>query len=156
MDKASVLAATITYIHELQERVKNLEDINLSLKNQLLGAEQDQRGTVGKLISPKVRGSPSRRGLRTSNSLSPTDENKIQVSPGGDGNLTIEIKYPCTQPDIVIHIFACLKQLQMKVENCDVNSNDSRIHANLIVKVSFPFFFRCRFDHTAFPARRFT
>ncbi|CAM6129593.1 unnamed protein product [Calypogeia fissa] len=135
LDKASVLAATITYIHELKARVKDLELSNQSLKNQLLGGEPDQSSAGEPLLSTMAKGSPGRVRVRTPSSHSPTDEDKIQVSPNGDGNVTIEIRSPCTQPDIAMHIFACLKEMQLRVINFNVAVNDNRIHASIIVKV---------------------
>lgn len=133
MDKASVLAATIAHIHELKERVRDLEQSNQSLKSQLLSAEQDQTSTGGGPLLPK--GSPNRGRVRTPNSLSPTEEDKIHVSLEGDSNLTIEIRSACNQPDTATQIFACLKEKQLKVTNFKFAMVDNRIHANIAAKM---------------------
>lgn len=135
MDKASVLAATITYIQELKERLNDLEQSNQRLKNQLLSVEQDQSSTGSPLLSAsRAKGSPGRVSLRA-NSVSPTDEDMIKVSLDGNGNLIIEIRHPCSQPDTAMHIFACLKEMHFKVVNFNVAVYDNRIHASIIVKV---------------------
>ncbi|BBN00651.1 protein MpBHLH2 [Marchantia polymorpha subsp. ruderalis] len=125
MDKATVLAETIVYINSLKARLEALEQCNQSLKFLIGDRATDIAGPSN---APAIR-------LPTPPVPSSREPERVEVTPDGEGNLRIEIRSPCAQPENAIHILTSLKQMQLRVLSSQMSIDDNRITATFVVKV---------------------